>query len=168
VTYPTGGYQGDNLAGQGPPSAPNSAGPPGRAVDAARLWTGGAATALIAALIAVVGVLIASGLFDVSVLGPTGDGSWGEVSMLWLAVMAALAALLATGLLHLLLLSTPQPRRFFSWIVGLTTAAAALIPFLADAELAEQVASAAVATAIGGAIGSLLTGVASRATRVRG
>jgi hypothetical protein len=39
-------------------------------VDAARLWTGGLATALVAALVAVVGVLIARGLFDVSVLAP--------------------------------------------------------------------------------------------------
>jgi hypothetical protein len=37
-------------------------------VDAARLWTGGLATALVAALVAVVGVLIARGLFDVPVL----------------------------------------------------------------------------------------------------
>jgi hypothetical protein len=39
-------------------------------VDAARLWTGGLATALVAALVAVVGVLIARGLFDVPVLAP--------------------------------------------------------------------------------------------------
>jgi hypothetical protein len=39
-------------------------------VNAARLWTGGLATALVAALVAVVGVLIARGLFDVPVLAP--------------------------------------------------------------------------------------------------
>ena len=36
-------------------------------VDAGRLWAGGAATALVAALIAVVGVLVARGIFDVSI-----------------------------------------------------------------------------------------------------
>ena len=40
-------------------------------VDAGRLWMGGLVTAVVAALVAVVGVLIARGLFDVPVLAPT-------------------------------------------------------------------------------------------------
>ena len=76
-------------------------------VDAARLWTGGLATALVAALVAVVGVLIARGLFDVPVLAPTAEGALGNANTARLAALAAVAALLATGLLHLLLLSTP-------------------------------------------------------------
>ena len=40
-----------------PPDAP-------RTVNAGRLWTGGVATALVAALVALVGVLIARGLLD--------------------------------------------------------------------------------------------------------
>jgi len=39
-------------------------------VDASRLWTGGLATALVAALVAFVGVLICRGLLDVPVLAP--------------------------------------------------------------------------------------------------
>ena len=70
----------------------------------------GLATALVAALVTLVGVLIARGLFDVPVLAPTDEGTLGNASTLRLAVFAAVAALLATGLLHLLLLSTPQPR----------------------------------------------------------
>ena len=42
---------------------------------------------------------------------------------------AAIAALLATGLMHPLLLSTPRPGRFFGWIMTLATAAAVLAPF---------------------------------------
>src|SRR5207249_12211135 len=45
-------------------------GRPSRSVDAGRLWTGGVATALVAALVAVVGVLIARGLLEVPVLAP--------------------------------------------------------------------------------------------------
>jgi hypothetical protein len=134
-----------------------------RTVNAGRLWTGGVATALVAALVALVGVLIARGLLDVPVLAPTGEGTLGNANTLRLAVLAALAALLATGLLHLLLLSTPQPRRFFSWIVALATVAAALAPFLTDADLDEKVATAAIYLAIGVAIGSLLSGVARSA-----
>jgi hypothetical protein len=165
VAYPSGGHNQPSVP-QDSLDAASSGDRPSPAVDALRLWTGGVATALVAALVALVGVLIARGLFEVSVLGPADDGSWEEVSIVWLLVVAAVAALVATGLLHLLLLSTPQPRRFFSWIVGLTTAAAALVPLLVDAERSEQLATAGVAAAVGLLIGSLLSGVASRATRV--
>jgi hypothetical protein len=79
-------------------------------VDAGRLWTGGLATALIAALIAVVGVLIVRGLFDVPVLAPEREGALGDSTAARLAILAAVAALVATGLMHLLLLSTPPDR----------------------------------------------------------
>ena len=39
-------------------------------VDAKRLWAGGAATALVAALAAVVGLLIVRGLLDIPVITP--------------------------------------------------------------------------------------------------
>jgi hypothetical protein len=132
------------------------------------LWTGGVATALVAALVAFVGVLICRGLFGVPVLAPTEDGAVGDASTFRLAALAALAALLATGLLHLLLVSTPRPRRFFGWIMGLATVAATLLPFLTDADLDEKVATAAIYLAIGISIGSLLSGVARSATRLRG
>jgi hypothetical protein len=136
-------------------------------LDAGRLWTGGLATAAVAALVAVVGVLVARGLFDVPVLAPTGEGTLGDASTALLAGLAAVAALLATGLLHLLLLTTPRPRRFFSWIIGLATIIAAIVPFMTDAETATQVATAAIYLAIGIAIGSLLSGVARSALRAR-
>jgi hypothetical protein len=137
-------------------------------VDAGRLWTGGVATALVAALVAIVGVLICRGLLDVPVLAPTDEGTLGDATTFRLAALAALAALLATALLHLLLVSTPRPLRFFSWIVALATVAAALAPFLTDADLDEQLATAAIYLAIGIAIGSLLSGVGRSAVRLRG
>jgi hypothetical protein len=164
VTYPGGGYEEDGVR-QDPLDAPDSGGRTSPAIDAVRLWTGGVATAVVAALVAIVGVLIASALFHTDVIGPTGKGSWGDLSTAWLAALAAVAALLATGMFHLLLLSTPQPRRFFTWIVGLTTAAFALVPLLVDATRAEQLATTGVVTAVGVLIGSLLSGVAMRAAR---
>jgi len=83
-------------------------------VDAGRLWMGGLVTAVVAALVAVVGVLIARGLFDVPVLAPTGEGALGNASTARLALLAAVAAVAATGLMHLLLVSTPCPFRFFT------------------------------------------------------
>ena len=138
-----------------------------RAVDAGRLWTGGVATALVAALVALVGVLLCRGLLDVPVLAPTSEGTLGGASTFRLVGLASVAALLATGLLHLLLLSTPRPVRFFTWIISLATIAAALAPFLTDADLDEQLATAAIYLAIGIAIGSLLSGVGRSAMRRR-
>jgi Family of unknown function (DUF6069) len=135
-------------------------------VDAARLWTGGLATAVVAALVAVVGVLIARGLFDVPVLAPAREGALGNTSTARLAILAAVAALLATGLMHLLLLSTPRPFRFFTWIVTLLTLVAVVAPFMTDAKLATKVATGAIGLVIGMAIGSLVSGAARSATRL--
>jgi membrane associated rhomboid family serine protease len=131
-------------------------------VDAARLWTGGIATALVV----VVGVLIARGLFDVPVLAPEGEGALGNASTARLAILAAVAALLATGLMHLLLLSTPRPFRFFTWLISLLTLVAVLAPFMTDAELATKVATAAIGLVIGMAIGSLVSGAGRSAIRL--
>ena len=84
-----------------------------------------------------------------------------------LAILAAVAALLATGLMHLLLLSTPRPFRFFTWIISLLTLLAVLTPFMTDATLATKVATAAIGLAIGTAIGSLVSGAARSAIRLR-
>ena len=135
-------------------------------VNANRLWTGGVATAVVAALIAVVGVLIARGLLDVPVLAPTEEGVLGNANTARLALVAAGAALAATGLMHLLLLFIPRPWQFFTWIMSLVTLAAVLAPFSTDAEIATKVATAAIFLAIGVAIGSLVSGVASSAVRL--
>jgi hypothetical protein len=135
-------------------------------VDAARLWTGGLATAVVAALVALVGVLIARGLFDIPVLAPAGEGALGNSNTARLAILAAFAALAATGLMHLLLVSTPRPFRFFSWIVSLLTLVAVLAPFMTDAKLATQVATAAIGLVVGMAIGSLVSGAARSAIRL--
>ena len=135
-------------------------------VDAARLWTGGLATTLVAALVAVVGVLIARGLFDVPVLAPAREGALGNTTTARLAILAAVAALLATGLMHLLLVSTPRPFRFFTWIISLLTLLAVLAPFMTDAELATKVATGAIGLVIGIAIGSLVSGAGRSATRL--
>ena len=138
-----------------------------RTVDAGRLWTGGVATALVAALVALVGVLICRGLLDVPVLAPTEEGTLGGAGTWRLVGLAALGALLATALLHMLLSSTPRPLRFFHWIVALATIAAALTPFLTDADLGEKVATSVIYLVIGIAIGSLLSGVGRSAARGR-
>ncbi len=51
-----------------------------------------------------------------------------------------LAGLLATGLVHVLILTTPRPMRFFGWVVALATLAGMLMPFVSDAALGAQMA----------------------------
>ena len=82
--------------------------------------------------------------------------------------MAALVALVAAGLLYLLVLSTPNPGLFFRWIIGLVTLIAVVYPFSSGAPLDQKVATAAVNLVLGLAIASLLTATAAHAIRRTG
>jgi hypothetical protein len=140
-------------------------GPP--RVNAGQLWAGGVATAIVAGLVALVGVLVCRWLLSVPILAPQGDGAYGDVHTTDFVLAAAGAALIATALAHLLLVSTPRPLVFFWWVASLATLIVVLYPFSTAAPLSAKVATAAVDLVIGIAIGSLITGVAERSTRVR-
>lgn len=135
-------------------------------VDRSRLWAGGVATSVVAALIGFVGVLLTRDVFGLSLHAP--PVLLGPPSLLaasW-AFTAALAGMASTGVLLILLVSTPRPRTFFTWIIVLLTAAAVALPFAQDAPAESRFASALINIVIGIAIGTLLTGVASRTTNV--
>ncbi|WP_213011633.1 DUF6069 family protein [Paractinoplanes toevensis] len=139
--------------------------PPRPALNTGRLWAGGAATAAVAALIAICGILFGRGIFDVEILAPKGEGVWGDASTGWYAVGAGVAALLATGLVQLLILTTPRPMRFFGWVIGLATVAAMLAPFVTDASRGSRFYTAGLNLVLGIAIGTLVAGVAKSALR---
>ncbi|MGH4014779.1 MAG: DUF6069 family protein [Pseudonocardiaceae bacterium] len=134
-------------------------------VDAKKLWSGGVATTIVAALVAFVGLLVARGIFGVPVLAPTEAGLIGDATTLGLCSLAALAALVGTGLMHLLLLTTPKPETFFTAIAGLATLAIALQPFTTGIELEIKIATMLVYLATGVAIIMSLTSMASYANR---
>ena len=134
-------------------------------VDATQLWPGGIATAVVAGLVALVGVLACRWLLKVPILAPQRDGAYGDAHTTGVVLAAAGAALVATGLLHLLLISTPRPLIFFGWIVSLATIAAVLYPFSTTAPLSQKAATGAVSLVIGVAIGTLLAGVGARSIR---
>jgi hypothetical protein len=136
------------------------AAPPRPSVNAGKLWSGGLATALVAALISVVGILLTRGLFDVPILAPKGEGVWGGASTFWYSFGAACAALVATGLMHVLLLTTPRPMLFFAWAIGLATLAGMLAPYMVEAATASRVCTSLLNLVIGAAIGSLVAGTA--------
>jgi hypothetical protein len=131
-----------------------------QAVAAGRLWATGVATAVVAALVAVVVTLLARGVLAIPVFAPRRAGAWGDATTGLLAGWAAVAALAATGVLHLLLLTVARPRAFFGWIASLMTVALTLLPFTTRISLSEKFASGAVFLAIGATVTGLLVAVA--------
>ena len=147
------------------PASPDDAGSPRVRPDSGRFWAGAVATAIVAALIALVGILICRWTLNIPILAPAGDGAWGDAHTGEYVLVAALVALVAAGLLYLLVLSTPQPSVFFRWIIGLVTLIAVVYPFSSGAPLDQKVATAVVNLVLGVAIASLLTATAARAIR---
>ena len=145
------------------PYAPPQASP---RVNASRLWSAGIATAIVAALTAFVGLLVVRAVLRVDVDAPTGAArAFAGSDTVTLCATAAVAALAATGLAHLLVLSTPRPFAYLSWIIGLVTAAAVVLPFTYVPSLTVAIAQAVINLVVGLAIGSLITGAASSAVR---
>lgn len=134
-------------------------------VDAGVLWAGGAATAVVAALVAAVGALICDSLLDVTLIPVWGHDVLTLSDRAALPVGAAVTALLATALLHLLLVAVPSPVRFFNWVVALVAIAFAVAPFGYDATTKTQVATAVVDFVVVVSIGILLRAAARRACR---
>ena len=136
---------------------------PGPSVDAGRYWAGVAATALVAALIGVVGVVIVDRILqiDLVVQDPFGTGSSGAAYV----IGGVVAAVLAGGILHLLVVTTPKPRAFFGWIMFLATLTVALLPLAWTDVLESSIASGVINALMGIAIWSLLLGVLSRTLR---
>ncbi|HEV7453440.1 MAG TPA: DUF6069 family protein [Pseudonocardiaceae bacterium] len=128
-----------------------------------RLWAGGGATALVAAGVGVVGVLLIRGVLNIPILSARGQLVNQAIAVVPLS--AGLAALAATALLHLLLLTTPRPTAFFGAICAIVIAVVVLQVFLAGGTREEQVATAMLYVVIGVAVISLLSGVARTAVQ---
>jgi hypothetical protein len=149
------------------PGMPDGRTSVGLRVDARRLWSGGVATALVAALTALVGVLVCRWLFNIPVLAPRRNGTYGDVHTTGFLLAAAAAALVATALVHLLLLTTPG-RLPFPLDRGPGDHAGRRLP-VQYAPLSAKVATALVDLVLGIVIGSLVGTVASRSVvRVTG
>jgi Family of unknown function (DUF6069) len=147
------------------PASPSDAGSDRVRPDPARFWAGTAATAVVAALVALVGILICRWTLNIPILAPSGDGAWGSAHTAEYVLVAALAAIVAGALLYLLMLATPRPTLFFGWIVALITVVVVVYPFSTSAPLEQKAATAIVNLALGIAIISLLVTVAARAVR---
>ncbi|GAB3462909.1 hypothetical protein GCM10027436_73350 [Actinophytocola sediminis] len=131
------------------------------------MWTGGIATAIVAALVAFVGVLNIRGVFGVAVIAPENTpGTIDYLGAMWVAGFAAGGTLLATALAHVLLLIAPRPMVFFWWIVGLVTVVLVVWPFNLAVAVEVQVANAALYLVIAVAISSSLASSAHASVRL--
>ncbi|WP_245646136.1 DUF6069 family protein [Nocardiopsis trehalosi] len=137
----------------------------GRRVNTARLWSGGVATAVVAVLIVLAGALLMRGVLGVPLFGPITAGYFGGAVAVASAVTAGLAALVATLLLHLLLVSAPRALTFFRWIACLVTVVAAVAPFTLDDGFATQFATSLINAVTGLAVLTLLGSVGIGAVR---
>jgi len=101
------------------PPSPDDVAPNRVRPDSTQFWAGGVATAVVAALIALVGILVCRWAMHIPILAPASDGTWGDAHTGEYVLVAAVIALVATGLLYLLVLAAPEPDTFFRWIMGL-------------------------------------------------
>lgn len=134
-------------------------------VSAGRLWGAGLATAVVVALLAVVGILIIRSLFHLAILAPRADGAWGNAHTLTYAVLSAAIALAATAVLHLLLVATPHATMFFTWIMVLLTIIAVFVPLtlvVVDHQL-DMIATTALDLLLALTITGLLVGAGKEA-----
>ena len=118
-------------------------------LDATRLWTGGLATAAVAALVGLVGTLVIRVLFEYAPVGASATHAFSTANAGLLCLFAAVAALAATGIAHLLVVSTPDPLSYLGWIIGLSTAAAVVVPLIGGLPMAAAIAIAVINLVIG-------------------
>ena len=134
-------------------------------IDTPRLWGGGVATGLVAALVALVGVLICA-IVDVRLVRPALLLDFFDTFAGDYALTAFLLTLAATAVAHLCALTTPRPQMFFSWIVVLATAAGVAAPFAIGDHTESQVSTACINLVLGICVLSLLNGVMARTVRL--
>lgn len=140
---------------------------PGR-LDAGKLWAGGIATAVVVGFTVAAGVLVARGIFGIQVPGPNTASVFGNLAAVVYAIRAVACALLATALLHVLLLGVPRPLAFFVWITALADLAAVADPFTHPAPMPSKLFTAFINVAVGVAVISLLPGVGRIAIKATG
>jgi Family of unknown function (DUF6069) len=145
-------------ASQRPAIAPTAADAP--RLDQVRYWVGATITAVLAALISLIALVVAKGIVHVPmVIGST------SINVAVYGVCAAGIALLAAALYDAMLHVAPRPLTYYSWLGGFVTVLATLLPFTSTAGLHSQIALAATNFAVGAVITLLVPIAASNARR---
>lgn len=136
------------------------------AIDHLRLWIGGVATALVAALLTLVIWWVVRDVLDIPALRALDDTRrFADDEAVDDAIVVFVATLVATAVLDALLVLAPTPLRFFGWLLGLAAAVVALAPWTTDGETAPKLARSIGTVVVALTVWSLLTGAARRSVR---
>jgi hypothetical protein len=139
---------------------------PGDVIDTRTLWTGGAVTAVIVGGLTIAGFLLIEGVLRYPLLGDRANAQVAHVTMVGYAAGAALAALLATAAMHVLLMTTHRPQWFFAWLGSIGTAIAVLLPL--TQHLPAPLATATINLGLGLTIIGLVHHTTAASVRPRG
>ena len=139
---------------------------PGEVIDTRTLWMGGVITAVIVGGLTVVGFLLIEGILRYPLLGDHANAQVAHVTMVGYAVGAAVAALLASAAMQVLLVTTHRPQWFFAWLGGIGTAIAVLLPLAQH--LPVPLATATVNLSLGLTIIGLVNHTTAASQRRRG
>jgi hypothetical protein len=129
-------------------------------IDQIRYWVGAGITAVIAALVSLIALVVAQGIIHVPVV--LGSSS---IHAAVYGVSAAGIAVLAAALFDAMLQVAPRPLTYYSWLGGIVTVLATLLPFTSTAGLHSQIALALTNFAVGTVITLLVPVAASNARR---
>lgn len=167
MTDPAGGQRPPRYTPQPPThqrvaaTSPANPSDPRLTLEAGRFWAGAAATAIVAALVGLIGVIVFERVFEMTLVPPPDVFSTGSHQSAF-ALDGAVLAILAAGVLHLLIVAAPRPRSFFGWIMALVIVVIAVLPFAWTTDTLAAALSGVVNLLIGVAVWSLLSGVAAR------
>jgi len=117
-------------------------------IDQVRYWVGAGITAVLAALVGIVGLIIAHGIIHVPVMFGSGT-ALSPLNATLYGLAAAGVALGAAGLFDGMLHVAPRPALYYCWLIALVTALAALLPFTTTAALSSQIVLAAMNLGVG-------------------
>ena len=133
---------------------------PADRLDQIRYWVGAGITAVLAALVSLIALVIAQGIVHVPVI--LGSNS---VHAAVYGLSAAGIALLAAALFDAMLQVAPRPLTYYSWLAAIVTVLATLLPFTDNVGVHSQIALAATNMAVGLVITLLVPVAASNARR---
>jgi hypothetical protein len=161
ASYPRPGYEFDWAAYNNDIAPAPMTAPSAPRFDQVRYWVGAGITAVIAALVSLIALVIAQGIVHVPVV--LGSNS---VHAAVYGISAAGIALLAAALFDGMLQVAPRPLTYYSWLGAIVTALATLLPFTDGAAgLHSQIALALTNFAVGTVITLLVPVAASNARR---
>jgi uncharacterized protein DUF6069 len=134
-------------------------------VNLVRLWTGGIAAAVVAAVMTVLGSVVARELFGVTVPVPVATTANPAAATVAYALCAMALTIQATVLLHVLVERSQQAVRVFAWIGLPLILVASVLPFAARPVPIERAwATAAINCLTGIVVLGLLASACSLAT----